>query len=105
MDTGLKTPHVLLLGSIWDVKTHPFASADRIENSPSIDSRCMASKGQLTGKAVLASSAHTASNMLRMNHMKVLTHINPFANAERIENSPYLTADAANKDADFSAVA
>ena len=35
-----------------------------MEKSPSIDSRCTAPKGQLTGKAVLDSSAHTASNML-----------------------------------------
>ncbi|KAA6420873.1 MAG: hypothetical protein FRX49_09262 [Trebouxia sp. A1-2] len=35
-----------------------------MENSPSIDSRCTAPKGQLTGKAVLDSSAHTDSNML-----------------------------------------
>ena len=44
--------------------THPFARAARMENSPSIDSRCTAPKGQLTGKAVFDSRARMASNIL-----------------------------------------
>ena len=35
-----------------------------MENKPSIESRCTAPKGQLTGKAVLDSNARMASNML-----------------------------------------
>lgn len=35
-----------------------------MENKPSMDSKCTAPKGQLTGKAVLDSSARMASNML-----------------------------------------
>ncbi len=37
---------------------HPLARADRTENSPSIDSRCTAPKGELTIKAVFDSSTH-----------------------------------------------
>ena len=35
-----------------------------MENRPSMDNRCTAPKGQLTGKAVLDNKARMASNML-----------------------------------------